>query len=523
MKRSKPIQIIVVIFFVLLLALPILKINIKEGTVSLNESRVLASFPKLLTDDGSWNPDLKTEFETWINDNIGFRDLFLDIATTIKVKFFNQSSSDSVHIGLDGWLYYTENENLDIAKGTYTLTQEDLEVIAEQQQMLANYYESIGVEYVLVLTPSKVSVYPEFIGDSDYEITETPCDIVEAYLKEHTTVNVINVKQANIAQKEEHQQFIKIDTHWTEAGVYTAYHEIIEKLNEFGIVSSSPVSVEYGTVDIPSGDLTRMLGSPKVMGTEVSSDVRWEQSAVEIQEGEWYEQLEDVRIKAKNSYPIQLFSNEDQEGTVLVYRDSQWEKNRNMPQLLAEHFGNVVTARIRSYNEELEDIANPDVVIFGCSERLINSILTKETSVPNIYNQLPNIPEQPHQTADYWIGSNGMYLDRYNNNKPETQNVISIDFNAEEVELIGWAADFKTMQPLSDLYVQVGDKVIKCEYGIERTGVATHFETDDLTNTGFTVTFPTSYLEGGQIDHLQFIQIASDGSYRYESVIYKLS
>lgn len=91
-----------------------------------------------------------------------------------------------------------------------------------------------------------------------------------------------------------------------------------------------------------------------------------------------------------------------------------------------------------------------------------------------------------------------------------------------QVELIGWAADFKTRQPLSALYLQVGDQVIQCNYGIERTSVSDHYQDDNLKNTGFSVTFPELYLCGGEVDQLVFIQVGADGAYRYEPVSYQL-
>lgn len=88
---------------------------------------------------------------------------------------------------------------------------------------------------------------------------------------------------------------------------------------------------------------------------------------------------------------------------------------------------------------------------------------------------------------------------------------------------MGWAADFKTRQPLSALYLQVGERVIQCGYGIERTSVSDHYQDDNLKNTGFSVTFPAFYLREGAVDQLLFIQVGTDGTYRYEPVRYSVS
>lgn len=136
--------------------------------------------------------------------------------------------------------------------------------------------------------------------------------------------------------------------------------------------------------------------------------------------------------------------------------------------------------------------------------------------------RLPDLPEESAQTADYWIGQNGICLDTYNGINIGNADSFSIQGDAMQVELIGWAADFKTRQPLSALYLQVGDQVIQCNYGIERTSVSDHYQDDNLKNTGFSVTFPELYLCGGEVDQLVFIQVGADGAYRYEPVSYQL-
>jgi hypothetical protein len=209
---------------------------------------------------------------------------------------------------------------------------------------------------------------------------------------------------------------------------------------------------------------------------------------------------------------------------LLIYGDSQWKIERNLPQLLSEHFGNVISTRLRSPSIEMDEVANPDLVIFGCSERAITSLLTRPLTVPQIAS-IPKLPEQPAQVKESWIGNHGLYIDSCNEKNVGTSNngsPIVIDLSSNSVTLYGWAADFNAGMPLNDLYLEIGKTVVKCEYGIERTGVSEHFNNENLVNTGFSVTFPTSYLEEGDVKELQFVQVSSDGTYRYEPVVYTL-
>lgn len=165
----------------------------------------------------------------------------------------------------------------------------------------------------------------------------------------------------------------------------------------------------------------------------------------------------------------------------------------------------------QALNEETYDA----VIVSGFSKSFFSSSFKVNTVVPDL-------SERPAQTADYWIGTNGICIDKYNGANIKNAGKITLDTESSVVTLVGWAADFNALKPLDTLYLQVGDINIQCDYGIERTSVSNHFQNDDLKDTGFSVTFPASYLHDGQVDELRFIQVGADGTYRYEPVVYQL-
>lgn len=164
----------------------------------------------------------------------------------------------------------------------------------------------------------------------------------------------------------------------------------------------------------------------------------------------------------------------------------------------------------QALNEEIYDA----VVITGKS--ILQSKFTVRTT-------LPQLTERPLQISNYWIGKNGVCLDTYNGIRLENSKEISIDRRNSMTELVGWAADFSTKKPLKALYIQIGSKTICCNYGIRRTSVSDHYKDTNLTNTGFSVTFPTAYFGNGKIKEIQFIQVGTDGTYRYEPVTYEIA
>lgn len=522
-QTKKIISLLYIIVFLLVLIAPILTINRMSGQKSETENRYLAPFPDVFDQEGHISNNIKADIEAWIADNIGFRSQFTKLAANIKLNLFHQSTSDKVAIGEDGWFFYTQDDNLKIADGTYPLSETLLAEFAEKQQAISDYYKSNGITYVLVLTPSKVSVYPEYLGGSNYQVGVSPADVVERYLIQHTNIHVVNVKPANVQGKETGAQFLKTDTHWTQLGSYTAYCAMIDYFNEHGILSTGPIKATFSETK-QIGEFSQMLGGD-ILPPETVPNAQWDAHADLITSGEWFSQMEQVRQQSGSPYGIICLENKAVgDKTLLIYGDSQWETCRNIPQLLAEHFREVVSFSMNTNpNISMDEVAQPDVVICSCSERYINVIAHRDLTVPKLVQHLPSLPEEPPQIADEWIGTNGICLDTYNGEAIGNKDTFSIHKDAAQVELIGWAADFKDRQPLSALYLQVGERVIQCNYRIERTSVSDHYQNDNLKDTGFSVTFPASYLAEEQVSTLSFIQVGTDGTYRYEPVMYQVS
>lgn len=522
MKKNDVGKLLIIVMYILISALPLVFFNREKNVLSNTENRYLANFPTIFDDAGALNGSIRSDVEAWFDDHLGLRDKFVWLQAIVKVHGLHQSSSEKVHIGKDGWYFYTLDDNLKIADGSYPLTEELLAEFAEKQQIISDYYRSRGTDYVLVLTPSKASVYPEYIGGANLLVGTSPADVVEDYLKQHTDIHVVNVKSANVQAKETGAQFLKTDTHWTQLGSYTAYCAIVDYLDAQGILSTRPIEVSFSETR-QVGEFSQMLGG-NVLPPEIVPNARWATRASFTTAGDWFGQMEQVRQQSGSPYGITFLENKSEtDKTLLIYGDSQWETIRLMPQLLAEHFCEVVSFSMNANPTiAMDEVVQPDVVICSCSERFINSIAQRALTVPRLMSKLPDLPQEPAQTAEYWIGTDGICLDTYNGENVANADTFLIHTDATQVELVGWAADFKDRQPLSALYLQVGSQVIQCNYGIERTSVSDHYLDDNLKNTGFSVTFPSSYLHGGEVGELAFIQVGSNGTYLYEPVTYRL-
>ena len=154
MKKLSGKNIWTAIIFVVLILIPVIFIQWGSGEFAEAEQRLLAEKPVLVLEDGTRNPNIWDEVQQWFGDHIGFREALVRTHANIQFQLFHQSPSDKIHIGRDGWYYYTLDENLQIASGEYTLTAEMLEQILQNHTVIRNKLKDKGIEYVIILPTS---------------------------------------------------------------------------------------------------------------------------------------------------------------------------------------------------------------------------------------------------------------------------------------------------------------------------------------------------------------------------------
>ncbi|MFW2489238.1 alginate O-acetyltransferase AlgX-related protein [Clostridium chromiireducens] len=392
MNKLMKINIIFILCFIAMIVAPLLFSNRVSNKMSSAENRYLASFPKLLDEKtGNVNRNFPSGFNSWLKDNIGFRDFFVKMNADIDYRILKTSPSPLVKIGREGWFFYNNDNNIEIASGNYPLNKETLVAIKNEQESIQKALEKKGIEYVLVLTPSKVSIYPEKIEGGNFKVMETPIDIVEEYLKENTTIKVINTKDVLLNAKENGEQvFNKTDTHWNEEGAYIGYKKVINELNSWGVLKSSEVKVNK-IQSTYKGEFSSMMGNVSLLPPEyINATEIVSPNAVTVENDELMN-----LIQTEQQYDNfghggnRIYKNLSQQGkNVLMYGDSffgGWK----LPDLFAENssdFTYVWSDRIKG---SIVDKIKPNVVIFERTERYITT-LAKQADPVLLYGKLDN-------------------------------------------------------------------------------------------------------------------------------------
>lgn len=373
---NKAENILVTILFIIMLAVPIFTTHVGGGEISQSEKRTLAEIPSL---DNLGTRIICREFmvdvENWLNDHIGQRETFRKIYAQVMNRCLHLSTSKSVLFGRKGWYYYTSDNNIDIARGTYPLNADQLKKIAEQQKCVVDYYAKKKIRYILQLTPSKVSIYPEHLPFEKAKRVTEPSEMVQKALRNNG--EVVNVKKALKSNKTKGKLFYQTDSHWNLQGSYTAYKELLKKIDN----NLKPIPQKWGTWK-RTGDLFTQLGLVDQRYKEEVPSFIYKWNSRQLKDNEIDEKfLETIKESFKQqktaySKPGVFINNKIKDGTLLIYGDSMMAPYLNVPKYFSEHFHKVVIIRLRKITPEIDDIIKPDIVVFSTTERLIKNVLT---------------------------------------------------------------------------------------------------------------------------------------------------
>ena len=184
--------------FLIIIYLPLIQMNLNIfNTSTINEKREKAQKPVF-----NKNEDISIylqNYETYFNDNFGFRENFIKLANTIDVKVFNISSNSNVILGKNNYLYSSEETN-DYNK-INTLTNEQINTILNKLSYFQKMLAERGIDFVFTVAPNKSTIYPEFMPyESLNKNGQNNLDKINNAINNYS-INYINYKDLMINNK----------------------------------------------------------------------------------------------------------------------------------------------------------------------------------------------------------------------------------------------------------------------------------------------------------------------------------
>ena len=303
--------------------------------------------------------------EAYFDDHFGCRRVLVMWHNKLKWSLFRESNARSVLVGTDGWMFLSSGQMIEHFHGALQFTEKQLndwqKLLEHRRDWLARH----GIQYIFVLAPDKHSIYPEYLPAWLKDLGgRTKADQFVAYMKAHSTVEVLDLRPLLLAAKKSAPVYLKTDTHWNQFGAFITCEDVIQTLAQRELPGLVPVALESfeRTNRITAGgDLANLLGIRAGMA---------ESNAVFFTPKPELPALETSDPAGEHYRDMAFASNPHGSGLAVVYQDSF---GRCWVPFLGYHFG-----RVEFYFQYELDGARlepnkPVVVINEMLERMFNT------------------------------------------------------------------------------------------------------------------------------------------------------
>lgn len=370
MSMKRMLDVIFIIIVALMLGLPYLFADRSQQGVSAQENRNLSPAASLFK-DGKFNFGYPKEYEAWFADHLGFRTEMINYNGWMDYYLFDKfPDSSDIKLGRDGALNYATPAIVSDYARTNLRSAETVAQIGEAYQKISDWTKERGTQFYLVQCVDKHTIYPEQFLDGVNQFGEvSKTDQVMTYLKEHTDVRVLYMKEVMSKAKDDGYEVYSYwsdPTHWTQRGAFIGYTEIMSMLNKYN-----------------DDRLSTLTEADYAITTTDMGSIYYDRVHRE-------DMLENFAIQSPNASKEADLSGV--EGMIADYRHSIWKNSHAGNDLklmimgdsyvnsfiiddLAESFAEtwMVWGDYTGRYAEVVEAYQPDIVIYECAERVDRS------------------------------------------------------------------------------------------------------------------------------------------------------
>lgn len=250
--------------FVVVIGLPLAgKLLPVEGAFALTENRRPAPLPTMQIGGPGWGYSIVSfprRFERYWNDSFAFRWYLIRGHSLLKLAL-GVSPSPKALVGRDGYLFYAAEQSVDYFRAVKPFTPAELARWRQDLEDRRAWLAARGIRYLVVVAPNKETIYPEFMPPVLRPVRpQTRLDQLLAELRQHSDIDILDLRPALRAAKEHGRVYHKTDTHWNDAGAVVAADEILARTKDwFPELNAAPMAGSLFVQEAPGGDLARIL------------------------------------------------------------------------------------------------------------------------------------------------------------------------------------------------------------------------------------------------------------------------
>lgn len=230
------------------------------------------------------------QVDSFYNDHFNLRNRFVNYFSSFKLKAFNKSSfPDRVFVGWDGWLFLKYND-LDAYQGKNNLSATEMENIRLELEYRQAVLDSMGCKFYFGIAPGKPNIYPEKMPYYMFRYSNKGWgEQFLEYLDKYKTISTLNLYDTLRKNKDKHQLYYKLDTHWNNWGAHYAVNAFVKKVmaDKPGLLENIPDS--FMVVETTSGNrnCAQMLGYPESIYEEDYLFIQKNLHATHVKDSLW--------------------------------------------------------------------------------------------------------------------------------------------------------------------------------------------------------------------------------------------
>lgn len=366
MILSRKENILLIVFFAAILLLPILDNIFNFSPIqNLFEKRLPNPLPQR-PQNISESIDYPKKFESFFNDEYGFRKSFIFVNGKIMDNIFDESPSSRALIGKDGWLYFDNQNSFLDAQGLVELDEKNISLLVKS--LIENWQKlrARNIDYLVVIAADKTSIYPEFLPDFiKISTQEHRADkIISALKNAAPSFPLLDLRPHLKEAKKREIIYHKTDTHWNMRGAHIGYSEIMKKIHQEYHLRSDFKDVEEIKND---GDIANIMGI-KAEDIDYSLKENFVRS--------FYNQ-DPTELEYKMFHKLLIYRNYNKNLPILfVYKDSFFD---NMMFYFSNHFSYNYFVNESPCNLDMEIIKKyrANIVIHEFWEGRIEEVMNK--------------------------------------------------------------------------------------------------------------------------------------------------
>ncbi len=312
------------------------------------------------------------QFDLWFSDHLPFRNALLELNGHLDYDVIGSTTSSSVIIGKDGWLFYKgAQENLEDPIGDYEgsnlFTEEELQKIAaNMEQAQTEVQDRVGGRFIVYLAPNKERIYHDYMPDSFGEPQYGRIQQVYDYLTQNTDITVVTALDVLEQYRQENpddQIYFKYDTHWNQMGAYLAAQPLVKEL---GYELPAPDTLTRHDAGEGAFDLARML--------HLQDYLKYDHSYALGGYSKWVDAKQIVESHNENFNQFDFYNTTEEGDHNAVYLIGDSFSSYLAPYVACD-YNNFYVDFYYNYRYSYMQEHNPSIVIYETVERYMGNML----------------------------------------------------------------------------------------------------------------------------------------------------